>query len=141
VCGVSSSNGRLPLRLAFWLAVTIALDTGVQLVWKLAAASLPVTLAPAEMAGAVLSQPLFIAVGLLFAGQALTWLKALDGADLSYVQSMTAISYVSVCGLSALLLGEEITSLQALGVALVLAGVWLIGRSGHTSLDAGPLQP
>jgi drug/metabolite transporter (DMT)-like permease len=132
---------KIPLRLAFWLAVTIVLDTAVQLVWKLAAVTLPATLAPNQLIGAVLAEPLFIAVGLLFAGQALTWLKALDGADLSYVQSMTALSYVSVCGLSALLLGETITSLQALGIGLVLVGVWFIGLSGHNSTDAGPLQP
>jgi drug/metabolite transporter (DMT)-like permease len=51
----------------------------------------------------------------------LTW------ADYSYVQPATSLSYLSISGLSYLLLGEIISPLRWLGVTIICLGVLLVG--------------
>jgi uncharacterized membrane protein len=53
----------------------------------------------------------------------LTW------ADYSYVQPASSFSYVSVAILSYLLLGEKISVLRGLGIAIICAGVIIVGRT------------
>jgi drug/metabolite transporter (DMT)-like permease len=53
----------------------------------------------------------------------LTW------ADYSYVQPASSFSYVSVALLSYLLLGEKISALRCLGIAVICVGVMIVGRT------------
>jgi uncharacterized membrane protein len=53
----------------------------------------------------------------------LTW------ADYSYVQPASSFSYVSVAVLSYLLLGERISVLRCLGIAIICVGVIIVGRT------------
>jgi len=53
----------------------------------------------------------------------LTW------ADYSYVQPATSLSYLSISLLSYLVLGEMISPLRWLGVAVICLGVFLVGRT------------
>ncbi len=115
------------------LVIAIVLDTAVQLLWKSAVSALPETASLTAAVAAVLHQPVFAAVGVLLACQMANWLKVLDHADLSYAQPITALSYVSVGLLSAAWLGERLGGLQILGIVFIFAGVWFIGRSGHTT--------
>ena len=115
-------------RLALGLGISIVLDTVAQLVWKAAALRLPPMVNGADMLQAVLQQPLFIVLGLLFLLQLLVWLKVLEHADLSFAQPITALSYVAVCGLSVLWFNETLDARKLAGIALVLAGVWFISR-------------
>jgi drug/metabolite transporter (DMT)-like permease len=129
----------LPPRLVVGLAAAIALDTAVQTVWKRAALTLPADAAthPVGAAISVLSRPLFLAVGVLIALQMINWLKVLDDADVSYALPITALSYVSVAAVSAIWLHEAVTPGRMVGMLLILAGVFLVSRTDHNTLDAG----
>jgi len=60
----------------------------------------------------------------------LTW------ADYSYVQPATSLSYLSISILSYLLLGETISLLRWLGVAVICLGVFLVGRTSPRTTGA-----
>ena len=133
-----SEGARVPVRLVIGLAVAIALDTGLQLVWKVGVADIPDT-SIWDAAVAVATNPIFILVVALMAAQLVNWLKVLDHADLSYAKPFTSLSYVTVCALSVLVLGEHIAPLQILGIVIVVAGVWCVSVTKRTTLP--PLAP
>ena len=60
----------------------------------------------------------------------LTW------ADYSYVQPATSLSYVSITMLSYFILGETISPLRWLGVALICLGVFVVGRTSPSTTGA-----
>ena len=115
--------------LAAGLALAIVLDTAGQLIWKICIASLPTGFGLRSIASAALHQPLFIVLAAIFLSQLFNWLKVLERADLSYAQPITSLSYVTVCILSAILLGEHIGAAKMIGVLCVLCGVMLVSRS------------
>jgi uncharacterized membrane protein len=124
---------RVPPKLGIGLALAIALDTAGQIILKVATLQVPETTALSATVAAALHQPLFLVAGALMVWQLFNWLWVLDGADLSFVQPITSLSYVSVCVLSVLYLGETIDLLQVAGLVIVLAGVWCIGATDHKS--------
>ena len=131
----------IPAGLAIRLALAIALDTVVQILWKLAAMQLPVSASMAGTVEAALQQPIFLLVAALFAWQLINWLRVLERSDLSYSQPITSLSFVSVFVLSVVYLGERVDAQKVLGIALVFAGVWIIGRTHHdTSTGEGSMQ-
>ncbi len=132
-----TAGARIPVRLVIGLAVAIALDTGLQLVWKSGIAGLPDTSSVWETLAAVALNPIFILVVVFMAAQLVNWLKVLDHADLSYAKPFTSLSYVTVCILSVLLLGERVAPLQIVGIVVVVAGVWCVSQTSRTSLGAG----
>lgn len=115
------------------LTLAIVLDTGLQILWKMAVADMPDQPTLWLTIRNMFHQPIFLLVGLLMASQACNWLVVLDHADLSYAHAITSLSYVSVAAFSVLCLGESISLIQAVGITLILAGVWFVGRSGHSS--------
>jgi len=131
-----TAGARVPLRLVIGLAVAIALDTGLQLVWKTGIAELPDTSSVWEMLVAVALNPIFALVALFMGAQLVNWLKVLDHADLSYAKPFTSLSYVTVCVLSVLLLGERIAPLQVVGILIVVAGVWCVSQTKRTTLGS-----
>jgi drug/metabolite transporter (DMT)-like permease len=130
------SGARVPLRLVLGLAVAIALDTGLQLVWKTGIAALPDTSSVWETLVAIALNPIFILVAVFMLAQLVNWLKVLDHADLSYAKPFTSLSYVTVCVLSVLLLGEHIAPLQVVGIVVVVAGVWCVSQTRRATLGA-----
>jgi len=118
-------------KVFFGLAFAIVLDTFLQLLWKSAVADIPSQPTLWQTLQSMARQPLFLLVGLLMAGQACNWVVVLDHTDLSYAHAITSLSYVSVAALSVLLLGESLTVPQDLGIALILLGVWFVGKSDH----------
>ena len=131
----------IPTGLAIRLALAIALDTVVQVLWKLAAMQLPRSASITETVEAALQQPLFLLVAALFAWQLVNWLRVLEGSDLSYSHPITSLSFVSVFVLSAVYLGERVDAQKVLGIALVFAGVWFISRTHHdTRTGNGSVQ-
>lgn len=114
-------SARIPPWLAWRLALAIALDTAVHVLWKAAADQLPGV------------SPLFLVVAVLFVWQLVNWLRVLEGSDLSYSQPITSLSLVTVLVVSVLFLGESVDALKVLGIAFVFAGVWFISRTGHDS--------
>ena len=117
---------RIPPWLAWRLALAIALDTAVHILWKAAADQLPAV------------SPLFLAVAVLFVWQLVNWLRVLEGSDLSYSQPITSLSLVTVLTASVLFLGESVDARKVLGIAFVFAGVWFISRTRH---DGGRARP
>ncbi len=141
----SAAVQRLPLRLSLGLAAAIVLDTAVQTVWKHAAGMLPDDAGahPAGVISALLRHPVFLAVAVLIALQMINWLKVLDDADVSFALPITALSYISVTAVSAVWLHEAVTLGRVAGMALILAGVFLVSRTEHSTTtpaqdDVGP---
>ena len=128
-----TKGARFPLRLVIGLAVAIALDTALQLVWKTGVAAIPETSTLWETAVAVARAPIFILVAALMAAQLVNWLKVLDHADLSYAKPFTSLGYVTVCILSVLWLGERIAPMQILGIVVVVAGVSCVSMTQRTT--------
>ena len=122
----TSANPRIRRRVIVVLATAIALDTLSQLLWKLAASRLPTTLTPDALLHSIARDPLPLLVIGVFLLQLVNWLVVLERVDLSYAQPLTALSYVSVCLLSAWLFGERLDVHKGLGVLLVLVGVVLV---------------
>jgi drug/metabolite transporter (DMT)-like permease len=131
-----TSGARVPVRLVIGLAVAIALDTGLQLVWKTGIAGLPDTSSVWETLVAIALNPLFVVVAAFMGAQLVNWLKVLDQADLSYAKPFTSLSYVTVCILSVLLLGERIAPLQIVGIVVVVAGVWCVSQTSRATVGA-----
>jgi drug/metabolite transporter (DMT)-like permease len=130
-----TSDNHIRFRLFFGLAFGIALDTAIQLIWKIAVIDIPDASA-FETLVAVLRQPMvFLLVFLMFC-QLVNWLKVLDHADLSFAKPITSLSYVSVSALSVFYLGEYLHPVQLVGILVVLAGVWCITRTERSSFPA-----
>ena len=136
---------KIPLRLWVGLWLAVILDTAVQLCWKSATLHIPQSASLLETAVLTLHQPLFIAAMLMFLAQFVNWMQVLSKADLSFAHPFTALSYISVCGLSALLLHETQSPARLFGVALILMGVWFISQTKHHTpneelLDGGKIS-
>ena len=130
----------VPAALVLRLALAIALDTAVQVLWKVGAEQLPGSASVSAAAEAALHQPVFLLVAALFCWQLVNWLHVLENSDLSYAQPITSLSFVSVFAVSAAWLGESVDTPKVIGIGLVFAGVWCISRSGHqTARDSGPV--
>jgi drug/metabolite transporter (DMT)-like permease len=130
-----NSPSRFPLRLVIGLAIAVATDTALQLVWKTGVASIPDTDSVAEMVAAVLTTPIFIVVIALMIIQLVNWLRVLGEADLSYAKPFTSLSYVTVSILSVVLLHERIAPLQLVGIGVIVAGVWCVASTPRTTLE------
>ena len=130
----------IPVRLVIGLAVAIALDTGLQLVWKTGIADLPDTSSAWETAIAIARNPIFILVVAFMAAQLVNWLKVLDHADLSYAKPFTSLSYITVCVLSVAVLGERIALMQIFGIVIVVAGVWCVSQTQRATLRAERIE-
>ena len=136
---------RTPLRVWVGLFLAVALDAPVQLIWKALMIKYgdpgraPRETFTPDLLGAwhqvrwftreVRTYGLF----LLFACQFLDWIYVLGNADLSFAQPFTALSYVVVSGCAVAFLGEHLTAFRVLGIALILAGVALVGSSDATA--------
>jgi drug/metabolite transporter (DMT)-like permease len=129
------------------LALTIILDTGVQILWKSAASVVPESATVIEVVIGMLSQPIFYGVIAMFIAQFVIWMKVLAKADLSFAQPITALSFVSVCALSSVVLHEQVGAMRLVGIGLILLGTWFISQTSHNTvsgLDDSPthgLQP
>jgi len=128
-----TEGARVPVRLVIGLAVAIALDTALQLVWKTGIASIPYTATVWETLVAIALNPIFILVAVFMVAQLVNWLKVLDHADLSYAKPFTSLGYVTVCILSVLWLGERIAPMQILGIVVVVAGVSCVSMTQRTT--------
>jgi drug/metabolite transporter (DMT)-like permease len=122
------------------LGLAIALDTAGQLLWKICIAGLPASAEPWPIVLAALHQPLFVILVVIFLLQLFNWLKVLEHADLSYAQPITSLSYVTVCLLSAMQLGERIGLAKTIGVLCVLGGVALVSQGKPREQNEARLQ-
>ena len=85
------------------------------------------------IAGSVLSSP-YIWLGIAsLMGFMIVHMLLLTWADYSYVQPATSLSYATVALLSYFLLGEVVTPLRWLGIAVICFGVFLVGRTAPST--------
>jgi len=68
----------------------------------------------------------------LFGLSAIVWLVVLSRASLSFAYPFASLSYVLILVMGRFVLDERITSLRLAGVALIVAGVVLVGQTPHT---------
>jgi drug/metabolite transporter (DMT)-like permease len=125
-----------PYKVAIGLALIIAMDTFVQLFWKIAAATLPET-PSLEGISLAFHQPLFLLVVGLMICQLFVWLMVLGEADLSFAQPFFSLSRITVCLASVYFLQEIIAPAQIVGIALVCAGAWCISRTARNTAREG----
>lgn len=131
-------HGVTPV-LALGLGVTIVLDTATQLLWKHAVEGLPDHASLPATVLAAFSQPWFVVVIGLFLLQLWNWLEVLKHADLSFVQPITSISYLTVSAASWWLFDEALGPIKTTGILLILAGVWLSSQGPrNTRTDSDP---
>jgi drug/metabolite transporter (DMT)-like permease len=57
------------------------------------------------------------------------YMLVLNWADYSYVQPASSVSYLSLVVFSYILLGERVSPLRCLGIAIICAGVIIVGRT------------
>jgi drug/metabolite transporter (DMT)-like permease len=67
----------------------------------------------------------------LFGLSAIVWLVVLSRASLSFAYPFASLSYVLILVMGRFVLDERITSLRLAGVALIVAGVVLVGQTPH----------
>lgn len=120
-----------------WLGLTLAIvmDTFVQLCWKVAVERIPDTIGLWQSVYHILPDPFFQVALLLFFLQFFNWMIVLGRADLSYVQPITALSYLTVTGASTMLFHERLSLLRVAGLAMILLGVWFISQTDHRTHD------
>jgi drug/metabolite transporter (DMT)-like permease len=86
-----------------------------------------------SVAGSVLSSP-YIWLGIAsLIGFMIVHMLLLTWADYSYVQPATSLSYATVALLSYFLLGEVVTTLRWLGIAVICLGVFIVGRTAPST--------
>jgi drug/metabolite transporter (DMT)-like permease len=135
-----SSTAGFPYKVAIGLALIVTMDTFVQLLWKIAAVTLPET-PSLQSIEAVLQQPLFLLVIGLMTCQLFIWLSVLAQADLSFAQPFFSLSRITVCFASAYFLHESIGPPQIAGIVLVCAGAWCVSRTPLNTVRGESASP
>ena len=116
----------LALIVAFGSAGNVLMSRGMKDVGQ-------ITIAHWTEAIAALANPWVTIATVLLIGFMVTYLTALSWADLTYVLPATSVSYILVALLGQFILGEHITALRWLGIALVTSGVGFVARGrSHT---------
>lgn len=68
-------------------------------------------------------------------------LSLLSWADLSYVLPITAVSYVLTALLGAVALGEYVSPVHWIGIAMIFLGVMVVGRTTPRTAAARVVEP
>jgi drug/metabolite transporter (DMT)-like permease len=126
---MKSGATKLPGAVIVGLVLAVVLDTIIQITWKVAVSGVPRDAPLAVATVGVLSSPFFYAAMLAFGAQLWNWLRVLARADLSFAQPFTALSYITVLGLSSRWLHEHVSPAKGVGVSLILVGVFFISRT------------
>lgn len=115
------------------LLVTVLVGSGGQIAMKLGTTSMGGFggfSGPVEMALAVFMNP-YILMGLFFTGVSmLLWLTVISKLDLSFAYPFMSLSYVVVLLFGWLVMSENVVALRVGGIACIMAGVFIISRTG-----------
>jgi drug/metabolite transporter (DMT)-like permease len=134
---MSSETARL--RIKSWSCATFVVLSNVFGNFFLKRGMPPQLLSPFAYI-AVLFQP-WVALGVLLM---VLWMMSrmalLSWADLSYVLPVTSIGYVLVALCGKLLLHEVITGRRWAGIALIMAGVALVGGTTPQTVQRKPVE-
>jgi len=111
------------------LTIAVALDTAVQICWKVGAADIADDVPLWASGQALMARPVFLLALALMACQLVNWLQVLAVADLSFARPFTSLSFLTVSLISAFALGEHLDSLQIIGIAIIIVGVWCVSAT------------
>lgn len=120
-----------PVRAMPWILASVAGAVTVQVLMKTGAGRLVHQTMDVEGVLEILRNPyiwLSVAFGAL---SALTWLIVLSRVDLSFAFPMLSLGFVFIALVSRFYFGETLAWNRILGMALVIAGVIMIGSSGR----------
>jgi drug/metabolite transporter (DMT)-like permease len=81
------------------------------------------------MVARVLGNPWLVVGIVLQASFFVMYLTLLSRADVSKILPMTALDYIVVAGLASVVLAEPVTPARWTGIALIVAGVFLVSRT------------
>ena len=138
---MSARPASVPWRaIALWSAF-LALDTGTQLAFKWGADGLVSADGPGGldfgvgMIAKALTLPGVWLAAVGYAGTFLAWMMILRTTPLSRAFAMTGLAYVTVPLLALFVFHESVGGLRAGGIALIVAGVALLGWDGDGAHD------
>ncbi|PZQ84875.1 MAG: hypothetical protein DI549_03050 [Ancylobacter novellus] len=120
---------RLPSKLRFPVLVGLYLvvDTGTQIAFEATSRAIgDLPLGPQFLLAVATTPASWVAALLYFATYA-TWILILKFSSLGKAFPLTTLSYVTVPLASWLIFNEGVGLIPAIGIGLILAGVWLIG--------------
>jgi drug/metabolite transporter (DMT)-like permease len=124
---------RIAPRELVLLVTTILLNVVGQLAMKRGMAAVGVVTLEVSglptMVGRSLSNVYVLAGVAAYGASAVLWLVLLSRVALSYVYPMISLGYVLVVLVSWAILKEEVPPLRWIGVLIICAGVYLVGRS------------
>jgi len=128
---MSSETARLRTKTAICTAVVVLSNLFGNLFLK---RGMPAELAAPLEYITVLFRPWVAAGVALMILWMLSRMALLSWADLSYVVPVTSVGYVVVALIGKVLLNEDITGRRWAGIALIMAGVALVGRSAPSTV-------
>jgi drug/metabolite transporter (DMT)-like permease len=136
----TASNQLTHVPLTVWtgLLFAIALDTAVQMIWKILATHIPEGSGLIPAVKFLITQPYFYCLLILFTAQFLCWMIVLAKADLTYAQPFTSLSLVTVAVSAAVLFNEHIGAMRMAGIAMIIIGVWLTSGTDHKTTNRLP---
>ena len=103
-------------------------DTGVQIAFKLAAKELGDGALDADWLAAAAASPTVWCAVLLYLTVFVLWMLILQQIDLSRAFPLTALTYITVPAAGVLFFHESLSLVQIGAIALILAGVILVGQ-------------
>ena len=131
---------RLVLKTRIFTALVVLSNVlgNFSLTWGMRRVGRLVTLSPWPYIEALFNPWVAIGVGLLIVWL-LSQMMLLSWADLSYVLPMTSVGYVLVALVGKFFLHEEISLGRWAGVALIMAGVAIVGRTAPRAAASTPM--
>jgi multidrug transporter EmrE-like cation transporter len=121
--------GMILLSVTFAAVAQVTLKSGVNRVTDDTGGTLRLD---GESLRALAGSPIVWLGLVLFGLSAIVWLVVLSRASLSFAYPFASLSYVLILVMGRFVLDERITSLRLAGVALIVAGVVLVGQTPHT---------
>jgi multidrug transporter EmrE-like cation transporter len=120
-------RGGDTLRLiAFW-ALFLTLDTATQMAFKATSEAVEGMDFGLGFLEAALATPALWVTILCYIGTFIAWMAVLMRMDLNRAFPLTALSFVTVPILARVLFGEELPPMRVAGIAVIIAGVFMIG--------------
>jgi multidrug transporter EmrE-like cation transporter len=120
-------RGGDALRLTVFWGLFIALDTATQIAFKATSEAVEGMDFGLNFLQVALSTPTLWITILCYVGTFIAWMAVLMRMDLNRAFPLTALSFVTVPILARVLFGEELPPLRIAGIAVIIAGVFMIG--------------
>ena len=125
-------------RVLFGWLLFLAVETAVQVVFKIGGAGLDDTHGLAPLLLNALSSPWVLGGFALYFAGFLVWMTILKDADMGRAFPMTSLVYICTLGAAVGLFHEVLTPVRLLGIALILSGVVLLAGDEDRVREPAP---